>query len=260
MLSWPSWTGKTVSSLKFASWLVDDRDKIAIIDTEWWAANNYADREDLWIWSFNMLELTDHSPEWYIKAIQTCVDEWMEVIIIDSLTHLWKWILERKDKMGGNDFWKWKDLTPMYDSVINKILNTPRHMIVTGRWKTEYILEENNGKMVPKKVWMWTQVREWTEYEFDIIFELSDPGKNIASVSKDRTWLYKWFLDTVNKDTASKYNERSSWNTEVIDMNLISKLNETFDNKDDKLNAIMKSNKLSDKQKEIHLNYLNSND
>jgi len=76
MLSWPSWTGKTVSSLKFASWLVDDRDKIAIIDTEWWAANNYADREDLWIWSFNMLELTDHSPEWYIKAIQTCVDEW----------------------------------------------------------------------------------------------------------------------------------------------------------------------------------------
>jgi len=57
----------------------------------------------------------------------------MDVIIIDSLTHLWKRILERKDKMSGNDFAKWKDLTPLYDSVINKILSTAKHIIATGR-------------------------------------------------------------------------------------------------------------------------------
>lgn len=259
MLSWPSGTGKTVSSLKFASWLTKDWSKVALIDTEWWAANNYADRLDLGIWSFNVLELNDHSPESYIKAIDICLDADMDVIIIDSLTHLWKRILERKDKMSGNDFAKWKDLTPLYDSVINKILSTPKHIIATGRWKTEYILEENGWKMVPKKVWMWTQVREWTEFEFDIIFDLSEPGKNIASVSKDRTWLYKWFLDTITDKTADKYRERSEWNESVLDMNIIEKLTAKFTDKEDMIAALSKSTILTDKQKQVHLDYINQN-
>jgi hypothetical protein len=41
------------------------------------------------------------------------------------------------------------------------------------RAKTEYVLEEINGKKVPKKVGMAPEVRDGTEYEFDAVLEMT---------------------------------------------------------------------------------------
>lgn len=77
----PSGSGKTFSSLLLASGLTD-WSKIAVIDTENHSADLYAD-----LGQYNVLQLSQpFTPERYIKAIETCEQANMEVIIIDSIS------------------------------------------------------------------------------------------------------------------------------------------------------------------------------
>ena len=84
---WPSWSWKTMSSLKLARWLVDDWNEIVVIDTENWSADLYSH-----LWEYNVYTLeSPFTPEKYITAIEECVKAWMKVIIIDSISHEWDW-------------------------------------------------------------------------------------------------------------------------------------------------------------------------
>ena len=81
-LQGPSGSGKSMSALLLASGITD-YNKIAIIDTE-------NDSADLYVHlgEYNVLQLSKpFTPERYIKAIKTCEDAGMEVILIDSITH-----------------------------------------------------------------------------------------------------------------------------------------------------------------------------
>ena len=85
-LQGPSGSGKTYSSLLIAYGLCKDWNKIAVIDTENKSADLYAH-----LGEYNVITLTaPFSPERYIEAIETCEQEGIEVIIIDSLSHEWE--------------------------------------------------------------------------------------------------------------------------------------------------------------------------
>jgi len=183
----PSGSGKTYSSLLLAYGLCNDWSKIAVIDTENHSSDLYAH-----LGQFNVLSLdAPYTPERYIEAIRICVNEGMQVIIIDSISHEWEGtggILDQHGAMAGNSFTNWAKLTPRHNAFLQEILQSPVHIIATMRSKQDYILADKNGKMVPEKVGLKAVTREGMDYEFTLVFDLDI--KNIATASKDRTGLF----------------------------------------------------------------------
>ena len=183
-LQGPSGSGKTKSALLIAFGLCGSWDKIAVIDTENRSADLYAN-----LGPFKTLSLEPpYSPERYIQGIDICLDASMDVIVIDSTSHEWDFILDYHSSLQGNSFTNWAKALPRHDAFVNKILQSNAHFICTIRTKTEYVLSEKNGKMVPEKVGMKTVQRENLEYEFSVVWELDMMHR--ARVSKDRTGLF----------------------------------------------------------------------
>jgi hypothetical protein len=112
----------------------------------------------------------------------------MEVIIIDSVTHEWENLIDYHSSLQGNSFTNWSKVTPRHNDFVQKILQSPCHVICTVRTKQDYVLNEKNGRMVPEKVGLKSVQRENLEYEFTLVFDLD--MKNHATASKDRTGLF----------------------------------------------------------------------
>lgn len=183
----PSGSGKTYSSLLLANGLVNDWSKIAVIDTENSSSHLYSHLGD-----YKVLSLSaPFTPERYIQAIETCEKASIEVIIIDSISPTWEGaggILEIHSNMTGNSFTAWQKLTPRFNALIQKILQSSVHVIVTIRSKQDYVLSNKNGKMVPEKVGLKGITRDGFDYEMTIVFDIDI--KHFSTVSKDRTGLY----------------------------------------------------------------------
>ena len=183
-LQGPSGSGKTYSSLLVAFGLCGDWSKIAIVDSESESSNLYAH-----LGAFNVVSLqAPFSPERYIEAINLCESKGIEVIIIDSITHEWEFLLDYHSSLTGNSFTNWAKITPRQNSFIQKIVQSSCHIISTIRTKQEYVLSEKNGKMVPEKVGLKGVQRYDVSYEFSLVFDLDI--KNHATASKDRTGLF----------------------------------------------------------------------
>jgi len=178
-----SGAGKTYTALRIASGMSK---KIALIDTEYGSASKYGD-----IFSFDTLDLKVATIDKYIGAIKEAGSLGYEVLIIDSLSHAWDFLLEEVDKIAkskynGNSFRAWSEGTPMQKNFINAILSSPCHIIATMRVKTEYVVESNSkGKMAPRKVGLSPRQREGLEYEFDMLMEGNH--EHYFHISKDRT-------------------------------------------------------------------------
>ena len=187
-----SGSGKTYSALQLAYGITGDWTKIAVIDTENESSNYYANQGD-----FNVLSLqAPFTPDRYLEAIQACIKAGMECIIIDSITHEWDGIggiLEMHEKAtrnsrSGNSFNAWASITPLHNKFVQFIVDAPVHIIGTLRTKSDYVLQDRNGKQVPVKVGMKAITRDGMEYEFGIGFEID--LNHTATCSKDRTGLF----------------------------------------------------------------------
>ncbi|HEY5524314.1 MAG TPA: AAA family ATPase [Clostridium sp.] len=177
-------SGKTYSSLLLAYGITNNWSKIAVIDSENGSADLYAH-----LGAYNVLNLNNnYSPENYIEAIAICEKADIEVIIIDSLSQSWDFLLQCHTEMIGNSFTNWGKITPRQNAFIQRILQSNCHAICTMRTKQDYVLSEKNGKMVPEKVGLKAIMREGVDYEFTIVFDID--MKHIANASKDRTGLF----------------------------------------------------------------------
>jgi hypothetical protein len=183
----PSGSGKTYSALLLAYGMINDWSKIAVIDTENHSADLYAH-----LGNFNVLVLEKpYAPERYIEAIEICEKAGVGVIVLDSVSHEWEGsggILDIHSLMIGNSFTNWSKVTPRHNDFVQKILQSPCHVIATIRSKQDYVLSEKNGKMVPEKVGLKGVTREGMDYEFTLVFDLDIKHQGIAS--KDRTNLF----------------------------------------------------------------------
>lgn len=177
-------SGKTMSALLLAKGIVDDYSKVAIVDSEHGSADLYAH-----LGNYNVLTLeAPFSPEKYIKAIDICVKSGMKIIILDSISHSWEYLLEYHSKMAGNSFTNWGKITPLQNALVNKILQTPVHFIATMRTKQDYVLNQKNGRYVPEKVGLKAVQRNDLDFEFTLVFDIDI--KHNAVASKDRTNLF----------------------------------------------------------------------
>ena len=179
-----SGSGKTFSSLQLAYGLCGNWSKIAVIDSENNSADLYA-----YLGDYNVLPLDGiYTPETYIEAIRICEQAGMEVIIIDSMSLCWDYLLEFHSSLPGNSFTNWQKVTPRMNSLMQVILQSNCHIISTMRCKQDYVLSEKNGKMVPEKVGLKAVMRDGIDYEYTIVFDVN--MKHQATTSKDRTNLF----------------------------------------------------------------------
>ncbi|WP_321289377.1 AAA family ATPase [uncultured Sunxiuqinia sp.] len=201
-LQGPSGSGKTMSSLLIAFGMVGDWTKIGVIDTENNSSDLYAHLGD-----YKVLPLSKpYSPERYIQAIDVCIKSNLEVIIIDSISHEWEGsggILDIHGSMLGNSFTNWAKITPRHNEFVQKILQSPCHVIATIRSKQDYVLSEKNGKMVAEKVGLKGVTREGLDYEFTLVFDINI--KHQVSASKDRTGM---FMDKPSFTISEKTGDR----------------------------------------------------
>jgi len=190
-ISGPAGSGKTYSALLMAKGLIGSWDKIAVIDTENGSAGLYSHLGD-----FNTIDLqAPYSPERYIEAIDSCIKAGMECIIIDSSTHEWNGaggcidINEKlaQSKFKGNTWSAWSQTTPRHDAFVNKVLQSPVHVITCTRSKMETVMTDD--KKV-KKLGMKDIQREGWEYELTVSL-LLDRDTHTAIASKDRTELFE---------------------------------------------------------------------
>lgn len=192
----PTGFGKTTSALMIAYGMCGDWDKIAVIDTENKSASLYANHtfpNGFKVGTFNTVQLEPpYTPESYINAIKECEAAGMEVIIIDSVTHVWMGqggLLEYNTSLGANSFQNWAKTTPRYQKWLDSILQSKCHVITTARKKQEYALVEENGKKKVEKKGMSDQIRDGYDFEMTVAFEIINDG-HMAQASKDRTSMF----------------------------------------------------------------------
>ena len=206
----PSGSGKTYTLLQLATELGGP---VALIDTERGSASKYAD-----LFEFDVLELESYDPARLIEIIDEAARKGYRVLCIDSLSHFWigkDGELDKVDRAARrmqtpNSFAAWKQVTPLHNALIDKIVSAPLHILASMRAKTEWILDrdERTGKTVPRKVGLAPVMRDGIEYEFDVCGDMDQentllitksrcpklaggvfpkPGKEVADVLKE--WL-----------------------------------------------------------------------
>ena len=174
----PTGAGKTYSALTIAMAIAGqptETNKIAVIDTEHGSASKYAD-----LFKFKRVNLVNHHPQNYIDAIRAASAAGFEVLIIDSLSHAWMGVdgaLELKEKAAKkthNDWTAWRDVTPLHNKLVDAILGSKCHVIVTMRSKMEHVMKQDkNGKTTVERVGMEAIQRDGISYEFDLILDMT---------------------------------------------------------------------------------------
>lgn len=184
----PSGSGKTYSALVIAKGLGG---RVALIDTERGSGELYSH-----LYEYDAAQLNPpFAPEKYIEGIKAAEAERYDILIIDSLSHAWSGeggvldLHDRASKSVRNSFAAWREVTPQHNALVDSILASSCHVIVTMRTKTAYEVTNENGKTKVAKVGLAPVQRDGLEYEFTVVMDLSVDG-HVANASKDRTGIF----------------------------------------------------------------------
>lgn len=187
----PSYSGKTMSSILLAVGIVqkirncskeDAFKHVILIDSEYGRGALYA---HLGPFNYYEIEAPYHGDKLAdaIKQINNMSE--IDVIICDSLTHFWSkdgGILDQKaakDKLGGNSYTNWQDVTAQFNRMIDTIMASPKHILATTRAKTDTVVVTEGGKAVPRSYGLKPELRDGIEYDFDIVFNIDKNSHNL---------------------------------------------------------------------------------
>ena len=184
MIDGPSGSGKTKSSLRLADGLADGG-RIAGICSENGSMALYSDKHD-----FDVVDIKNYHPANYLQALEYAENNGYKVLIIDSITHMWKWAIETVDNSNSkNSFNAWGPVKKEINAFIDRIKSSPIHIICTARSKTTYELTqvEKNGRTinVPQKIGLKPEYQEGFDYEVSYAFSVD--VDHVAECHKDRS-------------------------------------------------------------------------
>ncbi|MGQ2376302.1 AAA family ATPase [Companilactobacillus zhachilii] len=227
-----SGSGKTASSLIMAKGIIEKMfpklsedeqwKKIAVIDTEHERSKYYADAEIAGV-HIGEFYHADFEPPYTDSALNDGItdlkNKGVEVIILDSLSHLWSGkggIQDQVDEIGkrykGQQMMGWNQIKPNIDNLLRSLTANSIYMISTARSKTGYDMEKNDkGKVVPVKVGLKPEIRDGWEYEFAVVFDINQ--EHFATAVKDNTNMFDE-MNPITKETGYKIFE---WSSEGID-------------------------------------------
>jgi hypothetical protein len=185
----PAGSGKTYTALGLATAIaqIDPGERgILMVDTQGGQGDAYADD-----FEFDVVELApeDHDPHNLIKVIEYAESEGYSVVIVDSLSHAWEWTLKRVNTLqsGRQNKWTaWGEGGGPWEELMQKVLFARVHVLCTARSKMAYSQEKDErGKTEIKKVGMAPRVRDGSEFEFDLVCEMTAPDNTLV-VAKAR--------------------------------------------------------------------------
>ena len=209
-MSAPSGGGKTIGALIIAYGMLKEKypnipdseiwEKVAVLDTENGSGELYVNHlvGNLSIGEYSVIPVSaPFTAEKYIDGMQMMEDAGIEVCILDSTTHLWSGtggLLEKQTdatkRSNGNSYMAWREVTPLHNAFVEKMLQSHMHVIATMRSKTEHVQEKdpNTGKTVVRKIGLNPVQRDGMEFEFTIFFDVDDAHQTHAT--KDRTGMW----------------------------------------------------------------------
>ena len=202
-----SGSGKSLGAIKLAAGMGK---KFVVIDTEHRSADLYAD-----VAEYDVLALDKpFTPEKYIQAINHCEKQGYEIIIVDSLSHAWAGeggALDMHDaatqaSSSKNSYMAWREITPWQNKLVNTIIQSTSHIIVTLRVKTHYDVTEVNGKKRPVKIGLSPIQKEGLEYEFTAVLNM-DKDSYMYTSSKDRTNIFEGKHEQLSVETGRQIME-----------------------------------------------------
>lgn len=188
----PSGSGKTKGALTLVKSMWPGA-KVLLCDSENLSSELYADEFEF--------DVQPMDPPFESRRFEACIDravrEKYDVLILDTISHQWEGeggILLRKDEMDRrpgvqNSYMNWNSFTPEHTHFLECIKQAPIHIICTMRSKQDYAIDNSSGKAKPIKIGLAPIVRENTEYEFDIVFDIQMDHR--CTLSKNRTGLFE---------------------------------------------------------------------
>lgn len=200
----PSGSGKTMSALRLARTLVGASGKILCVDTESGSMSKYApvpgqSADNSTAFDFDVIELDSYSKDNFMAIMDYAKVNGYDAIVIDSISHFWMGkdgalqYVEMRKKATRDQQEGWKDWSPQEREMIEAIIRSPAHVIVTMRTKTEYKEEEytnSRGERKTKrvKIGFAPVQRQGLEYEFDLVGYMDD--ENTFITDKSRCMFY----------------------------------------------------------------------
>ena len=190
-------------------------EKICLIDTENESGSLYVGKQvgSVIVGEYLTINLeAPYSAARYLEAIDLAEQAGVEYLVIDSLSHAWTGegglldVQGNVAKRSGNSYTAWREVTPMHNRLVDRILQCAMHVAVTLRTKTEYVIEDNgSGKKTPRKIGMAPVFRDGIEYEFTLFFELDQ--SHAAAATKDRSGLFDGQYFMITPDTGARIQE-----------------------------------------------------
>lgn len=190
-----SGAGKTFSALSVAKHMCPPGKRIAFIDTEN-SADLYGDHFDFDVDSdFGPFGKLNYGPDEWMKKLRTAAaaNEY-GVVVLDSLTHMWKGtggILSQLDE-DANAFKAktgrfadtnalWKKFDPMYSKFMNDLRHLPFHVFFCLRAKQKTDRKTNEkGKTEITKLGLEAEFRDGFDFDVDAQFLIDENHVGIA--------------------------------------------------------------------------------
>ena len=189
----PSYSGKTYSAIQLAVGIVmkvrgcteaEAFKHIILVDSEYGRGTLHS---ALGPYNYYEIKAPYHSNKLVATMKELEEMDQIDVVIYDSLTHYWNktgGILDRKTQKdmqpGGNSYTNWNEFTGYFNSMLDVILQSKKHVICTARSKNDTVLEPNSkGKMVPKTYGLKPELRDGIEFEFDIAFNIEKDSHDL---------------------------------------------------------------------------------
>lgn len=217
-LTGPSGAGKSLTTLKLAQLLAGEGGRVAAIDTEHGSLSKYAD-----LFDFDVIELDSYSPENFLEALTAAEKANYQVFCCDSLSHFWmgkdgalefvdnaKKLAQARASNGRvDDMAGWKDFRPHEREMIDRMISSPCHIIVTLRTKTAYEeqVNERTGKKQRVKIGLAPVQREGLEYEFDLVGLMNDDNELLI----DKTRCSSYAGTVIKKPKAADFQPFADW-------------------------------------------------
>lgn len=180
-----SGSGKTYSSLQIAKG-IGPEPRVLLIDTENGSGELYSH-----LYEYDYIRLSPpFSPTKYVEAIEAAIANGNNIVIIDSLSHCWKYIGAYKDTLDATNpkagFTNWTKAKLLFDEVKTALLQCPAHVICTLRAGSEYAESYDvKGNKRFDKVGTKPIAEPDLEYEFTLALRIE--RSHLAAAVKDRT-------------------------------------------------------------------------
>jgi hypothetical protein len=175
--------GKTYTALRVGQELVDPtlnrKAKVLMIDTEQGSSELYADE-----FSFDVVTPKEYTPESVTEYIDYAEKNGYDVLVLDSFSHFWIGEGGALDRVGGQ-FANWKNVTPKFNRMIDRLIDAKVHIICCMRLKVAYeVVENEKGKKEPKRLGLEPIMRNDIEYTFNVYGTLDQT--NTLAILKTR--------------------------------------------------------------------------